>query len=284
VALNLVVALLTGSTVMLSMALQGLSDLTTAGILYTGVKRSKRKADLRHQFGYGREIFFWVLIAGVSMFVGTGGLSVYLGYQQLFSPEPVESIGLALAMLLFGFITNGFALSLSIRRLRGLGETTSWWRQLWRSSVVETKATLLVDFLGTSAALLGFMALLMYSLSGDARFDGLGSIAIGLSMMVASALLIRDVRDLIVGRAVDPEKAQRIETAALSVEGIQAVLDLRTTYLGSDRLLVIIEVHVADGLDTDRIEQIVDNVKNVVQKTIPQVHHIQVEVETPDPM
>ena len=72
VVLNLAVALLTGSVVMLSQALQGLSDLVTSGMLYIGVKRSAREADERFQFGYGRELFFWVLIASIIMFVGTG--------------------------------------------------------------------------------------------------------------------------------------------------------------------------------------------------------------------
>lgn len=81
--LNAVVAALTGSTVMLSQALQGLSDLIAGIILYVGVRRSKRQHDERFQLGYGREIFFWVLIAGIVMFAGTGAASVYFGYRQI---------------------------------------------------------------------------------------------------------------------------------------------------------------------------------------------------------
>ena len=106
VALNLLVALVTGSTVMLSQALQGLSDLITGGILFMGVKRSKRQSDNKFQFGYGREIFFWVLIAGIVMFGGTGLVSVLLGYNQIVKPEEIENIWLAIAMLVVGFSTN----------------------------------------------------------------------------------------------------------------------------------------------------------------------------------
>ncbi len=282
VALNLLVAILTGSTVMLSQALQGLSDLLTGAILFMGVRRSKRQADNRYQFGYGRELFFWVLMAGILMFLGTGGLSVYFGYQQVIDPQPVTSLWLAMAMLTFGFATNAYAFSLSLRRLHRLHPNTSWFHELIRSSVVETKATFLIDFLGTFAALMGFIALLVYAATGNPVFDGLGSIAIGLGMMLVAALLIKDVRALIVGRAVDPDVSSRIIEAAQSVAGISSVLDLRTMYLGSAKILVILELHMHEKLTTQQIEKIVDTVKRIVQQNVPEVHHIQVEVETPE--
>ena len=282
VALNTAVGLITGSTVLLSQALQGLSDLTTGTLLLTGVKRSGRSADTRYQFGYGREVFFWVLMAGMVMFLGTGSLSVYLGYQQFTHPTQLENEHWAIGLLVFNALSNGYALSLSIARLRQVQPGISWWRQLRHSSIVETKATLLIDFLGTSAALVGLIALAAYSLTNDSRFDGLGSIAIGLGMMVAAIFLVRDVRSLIVGRAVDEDTAQAIRRATRSVDGVADVLDLRTMYLGSAKLLVIIEVHLQDGYTTDQIEAITDTIKHSVHTAIPEAHHVQVEIETPD--
>jgi cation diffusion facilitator family transporter len=282
VAINLVISVITGSTVVLAQALQGLSDLVTGGILYKGVRRSSRQADSLYQFGHGREIFFWVLMAGIVMFVGTGGMSVYFGAQQFISPQPVESVWLGIGTLLFGLATNGYAFSLSVKRLNRLDPSKRWHHQLLHSSIVETKATFLIDLLGTTSAIFGFIALLLYAITGNARFDGLGSIIIGLSMMCVAVMLVNDVRSLIVGKAVESHVADRIIGSAQTVEGVQSVLDLRTMYLGSARLLVIIEVHVQDGLDTDQIEKIVDNIKVVVQVNVPQVHHIQVEIETPD--
>jgi cation diffusion facilitator family transporter len=279
---NLIVGLLSGSTVMLAQALQGITDFITASFLYVGVKRSRRKADLEYQFGYGREIFFWVMVSGFLMFLGAGGLSVYMGYRQIVHPEPIDRLPLAFLSLTFALITNVYALTLSIRRLHASDKKSSWRRQLVRSSIVETKATLLIDFTGSVAATFGFIALIIYATTGNELFDGLGSIAIGLALMVASALLIRDVRDFLIGRSVDHTVAKQIKRTAVSVDGISAVLDLRTMYLGSNKLLVIIEVHVQDGLDTDQIEAIMDKVKQKVQARIPEVHHIQVEVETPD--
>lgn len=282
VGLNLVIALFTGSAVMLAQALQGLSDLITGGILYKGVKDSKRSKDAKYQFGYGRELFFWVLMAGIVMFVGTGGMSVYFGYQQLVNPDPVEHTLIALAVLVIGFTTNTYSFLLSFRRLQNIDPTRHWYHQLLHSSLVETKATFLIDFLGSLSALFGFVSLGLYMITGNVAFDGIGGMVIGFAMMCVAVVLVNDVRSLIVGRAVDPKAQQKIKKTVESVKEVQSVLDILSMHLGSARLLVIIEVHLNDGLDTDRIEKITDEIKELVRKTVPQVHHIQVEIETPD--
>lgn len=284
VGINLVIAVLTGSTVMLSQVLQGASDLITGGILMIGVRRSKKNPDEHFQFGYGREIFFSVLIAGIIMFIGTGVLSAYFGYQKIINPDGIDHVWLALAALLFGLCTNGYAFSLSLKRISESREadSLSWWRYLLHSSIVETKATLLIDFLGTTAAFIGLLSLVSYAIFGNGRLDGIGSLMIGLMMMGGALLLLKNVGDLIVGRSASPEVTSRIKQKVLSLKYIEAVLDMRTMYLGSEKLLVIVEVHVRDGLDTDQIESVTDQVKEVVHKVEPLAHHVQVEIETPD--
>ncbi len=283
VSLNLIVGILTGSQTMIAQALQGSSDLVTAGLLFVGVKRSRKQPDKKHPLGYGSEVFFWVLIAGMFMFLGTGFLSVYLGYQQIIDPGEVERIGFAFAVLSFGFMTNGFAFSRSLKRLRQTGNgKKSWRRQLFNSSLVETKATFTLDLLGTSSALMGLIALGLYVVTGDARFDGVGGVLVGGSMMISAGALIADVRSLIVGRTAPQSIQNKIEKIVESNEHVQDLLDLKAVFLGSEKMLVLIEVHLQDDLDTDDIEKISDDIKDSVKAKIPSAFLIQVEVETPD--
>ena len=95
-------------------------------------------------------------------------------------------------------------------------------------------------------------------------------------------MIITDVKGLIVGRAVSREVAQKINVAALSVQHVERILDLRTTYIGSARLLIIIEVHLDDHLTTNEIELISDEIKSAIKLDVPHAHIIQVEIETPD--
>lgn len=269
---------------MLSQALQGLSDVTTTSLLYRGVKVSKRKADSQHHFGYGRELFFWVIIAGLFMFFGTGMLSVYFGLQQIINPSELQYIPVAIGVLIVSLIANGYAFSLSLRRLyrHHIGSDTNWVKTLLRSSLIETKSTFLVDALGTAAAIAGLLSLGLFLLTGNARLDGVGALLIGLLMMTGALFIIADVRGLIIGRAVSRSTAATIKQAACSVQNVRDVLDLRTTYIGSGQLLIIIEVHLSDHLNNDTVEQRSDAIKTAIQAKIPEAKLIQVEIETPD--
>lgn len=282
VVLNFAVALITGSVVIISQALQGLSDVATAGILYLGVNRSQRDGDPEHPLGYGREIFFWSLIAALIMFMGTGGLSLYFGWQRFRNPTALDYGWLALATLGIGLMSNFYAFSQSVKRLSQNGGKTSWWQRMLYSGMVETKTTFTVDLMGTLAALFGLVAITAYLITGDGRLDGLGAMAVGVGTMVAAILIVIDVHGLIVGRAVSPEITKRIARVATKTEGVEQVLDLYTTYIGSDRLLIIVEVQLMEGLSTRHIEQVIDTIKDRIQHAVPSAHRIQVEVETPD--
>src|SRR5918994_4106255 len=117
VALNLSVAILTGSVVMLSEFFQGLADLTAAAFLLVGFKRSRKKPDTRHPFGYGKEIYFWTLISAVVMMTFTATASFYVGLIRFLNPEDITHIEFGYGTLLITLVTNCYALSLSSRRL-----------------------------------------------------------------------------------------------------------------------------------------------------------------------
>ena len=282
VLLNLLVGLFTGSTAVIAQSLQGFSDLTTAGILYMGVLRSKKKADKLHPLGYGREIFFWVLIAGMLMFVGTGAFTLYLGFQQFINPGQIDNVGLAFIMLSFGLVTNYYAFSKSVRRIKHTTSKRSLWRQFRDSPMIETKSTFIVDFLVSLSALFGFVALSVYVITGDVRFDGVGGMLVGGSMMTAAVILVLDVRDLIVGKSAPIWVVRKIRSAALSHPEVEEILDLRTIYLGSSKIMVLLEIHLNENLTTNQIEKLIDRIRVDIKRKVPHAYHLQIEVETPD--
>ncbi len=283
ILLNVVTAILTGSVVVLTEALQGAADLVTSSLLWVGVQRSKRKATREHRFGYGKELFFWILMSGVSMFIITAGFSVYFGVHRLLHPAPIHNIGLAYVVLGIGFATNVYALSLSLRRLgvKLNHKITRIRKHIGNSTLIETKATSILDLMGASAALLGLISLIIYGLTGDTRFDGLGAIIVGLCCGGFALLLIFEVKDFIVGRSASPEIEAQIKAVANGLSGVHAVLDLRTMQMGSEKVMVNMEVHLDRNLTTEDIELLMDDLKDAVKKDVPEVQHIQVEVETP---
>jgi cation diffusion facilitator family transporter len=283
VILNFAAAFLSGSVVMLTEAMQGSVDLLTSGMLLVGVQRSKKRPTRKHRFGFGKELFFWIMMSGVSMLVLTSGFSLYFGINRLLHPQPIHNLWIAYLVLSVGLITNTYAFSLSLRRL-GLNwenDLRKIWRKVKASVLVETKATAILDLMGSAASLLGLISLVVYGITGNSRLDGLGAVIVGVVVAGFAMVLIFEVKDFIVGRSASPEVESRIKKVAERVKGVHGVLDLRTMQMGSEKVMVNMEVHIDHKLTTPEIEVLMDDLKDAVKVDVPEVEHIQVEVETP---
>lgn len=279
---NVVVAILTGSVVIRSQMLQGLADFIGSVFLYVGVQRARKKPDIVHPFGFGKELYFWTLLSAIVMAVLAASFSFYFGFTRVLNPQPIDNIALAVGVLIFATITNAYALSLSYKRLMKGKKFSSLYWVFWHTHLVETKNTLVQDTLGTTASIVGLISLLLYAITGWTLFDAFGAMAIGILLATLSFILIHGLRDFVIGKRASDQVEKRIRKEVLQVIEVQDILDLRTMMIGSDKILVNIEVHLIDNLNTDQIEKIIDRIKLEVQDEVPSVTHIQVELETPD--
>ena len=279
VLLNVTVAVMSGSVVMLAQALQGMADMLASGLLVFGLNRSKRPTDKKYPFGYGRELYFWTMIAALVMLVVTGTLSLYLGYRRYVDPQPIENIMLAYFVLTVGLVSNGYAANMSFRKFMAGRKLTHVAKVFNNSPQIEIKTAFVLDFMGFLASVLGLMALAFFQITGDFRFDGVGAIAIGVMLAVLSVFLLDGIKDMLVGVKASDETESRIKNAALSINNVDHIMDMKTMYIGPSKLLVNLEVHLSHNLKTRDIEKVVDKVKDKVKKEVPSVEHMQVEVE-----
>jgi cation diffusion facilitator family transporter len=282
VALNLSVAILTGSVVMLSEFFQGLADLTAAAFLLVGYRRSRKKADKLHPFGHGKEIYFWTLISAVVMMTFTATASFYVGLMRFLNPQEITHIGFGYGTLLITLVTNGYALSLSSRRLLKNKPLKRLPQLFLNSDVVTTKNALVLDLMGTTAASSGLVSLLLYQLVGEKRFDGVGAMVIGVTTAILAFVLIIGIKGLLVGERAAPQIEEKIKQAALSIPQVKEILDLRTMQIGPDKLLVNIDIHMQDQLTTDELEALIDKIKKRIQEKVSSIRYVQVELGTPE--
>lgn len=279
VIFNFIVALLSGSVIMFTQVLEAIADLSASGFLLIGLTRSMRKEDKNHPFGYGREIYFWTLLSALVMFGITSTLSFYLGYRRFLEPVVLSDIHLTLLVLAVTFITNGYAFLLSYKRLfkgRSIGNIV---RIFYKSSLIETKTTFTLDLMGTIASLLGFVALVIYVFTGDSRFDGIGAMLIGINLGVLSIFLVLGIKDLLVGRSASEETENKIIKAATSVKNVKGISGLKTLHIGSEKLLISLDVDVKDGLNKSQIEIIIGEIELKIKDMLPDARYIFVELE-----
>lgn len=281
IILNLGIAIISGSVTMLAQAIQGFSDFTSGGLVTWGVFRSGAPTSAKHPFGSGKETYFWTLIAAFIMIAVTAVLSIYFGWRNFINPGVIEYFHFAILVLVITLSTNLYSLSNSAKRILGKNQISKVWSEFKDTPLIESKTTFIIDLMGASASFLGLISLLLYYLLDDLRFDGIGAMSIGGVLAMLSILLIFSIKDFIVGKSLPLKLNKKIERLALSVDGVGSVLDLKTMYIGPDRYLVNIEIHIKDGRNTNEVERIIDDVKSAIRKSIPKVTHIQVEPETP---
>lgn len=280
VLINLFVAILSGSVVMVSQTLQGLADMISSSLLILGVERSKLPSDRRHPYGHGRELYFWTFLSILFTFTITAVVSFYLGLKRFIEPQNISNLGFAYIVLVISIFTNGYAMLLSIKRLLRKRSIDKIWSILAQGVLIETKASLVLDFAGVLASILGIITLLLYQFTGNARYDGLGAMLIALILGILDIYLIKRAKDLLVGRSASLEIENKIIFSTKSFQEVVEVLDLRTLYIGPEKLMINMEVNLIDGLTTDEIEGLIDRIEQAIHDKVPSAASIQIELET----
>jgi cation diffusion facilitator family transporter len=274
------VAILTGSAVVFAEMAQGLADSLGSALLVVGERRAARPRDRAHPLGYAREAFFWGLLSAVAMLVVGAGLSAWRGYRQLLEREPLESPILAVAVLMLAVGTNGYAVSLSIRKL--VAEEGSLREAFFDAKRPLVKSALLRDAVGTFTSLVGLAALGLYQVLGLVVLDAAGALAAAVMMAFGSFVLMSQVRSLITGRALPDDDLERLHEALLSTPVVEAVNQLAAIYSGDAEVLVDVDLDLAEHLDTARIEAVLDDLEVRARAAIPETGRVRVLLNSPE--
>lgn len=256
-----VAAAITGSSSMLTEGVHSLVDTGNQWLLLYGMKRSQTPPDIIHPFGYGRELYFWSFVVALLIFAGGAGVSIYEGVIHIKRPEAISHPVVNYIVLGAAFIFEGISWTVAFREFSQTERRDGWWMTIRRSKDPATFAVLFED----SAALVGIViAAIFISLSlwtGDPRLDGLGSVLIGGVLGVVALLLARESKGLLIGERASPELSAGITEIARSEPGVCAVNEVLTIHLAPDQVVATISLDFDDGLDTGRIEKIVNAIE-----------------------
>ncbi|MEJ2116307.1 MAG: cation diffusion facilitator family transporter, partial [Gammaproteobacteria bacterium] len=279
VVTNLIVVLLTGSAVIFGEMAQGMADSIGSALLVLGERRAALPRDEKHPLGYAREAFFWGLLSAVAMLVIGAGLSGWRGAQQLLNPEPLQTPILAVIVLTLAVATNGYAVSLSARKLAT--KNSGLFGIFHNLNQPLVKGAFLRDVIGTFTSILGLFALLLYQAFGLVIFDALGAIAAALFMLVGSLMLMAQARALITGRSLPEEDLEQLRGAILADPKVEAVNQLAAIYAGSSEVLIDTDLDLSESLETTEIEAVLDTLEKRIRKILPEVERVRVLLNSP---
>ena len=209
----------TGASSMLAEAIHSLADSGNQVLLLVGGRRAKRAATPEHPFGYGRDRYIYAFIVSIVLFSVGGLFAVYEGVHKLQHPEPVESPAWALGVLVVAIVLEGFSLRTAVKETAEVkSRQESYWRFIRTARAPELPVVLLED----TAALLGLVLALLgvgiAAMTGNGIYDGIGTVAIGLLLLVVAVILAVETKSLLLGESATPEDQRKIVAAKIAVQ------------------------------------------------------------------
>jgi cation diffusion facilitator family transporter len=275
--------LLTGASSLLAEAVHSLADTTNQGLLLLGGRQAKRGENELHPFGYGPARYFWSFVVALVLFTLGGLFALYEGIHKIRHPEPLDRPAIAIVLLLVAVGLEGFSFKTAISEAKPLKGNQSWFAYIRDSKSPELPVLLLEDFGALMGLGLALGAIVMSLVTDNPKWDGYGTLAIGALLLVIAAILITEMRKLLIGEAASPEDISKITTAFNEVPDVERLIHMRTLHLGPEELLIAAKVQLNPGLDVEGVARAIDEAQVIIRASLPIATRIYIEPAIFDP-
>ncbi|WP_306357716.1 MULTISPECIES: cation diffusion facilitator family transporter [unclassified Nocardia] len=260
---------ITGSASMLAEAVHSVADTCNQGLLLFGQRRAAQEADNLHQFGYGRNRYFYSFVVALVIFALGSLYALYEGVHKVQHPEELSSPMVAIVILGIAIVLETFSMITAVKESRPLKGDASWWRFIRTSRHPELPVVLLEDAGALIGLILAFGAVSMTVVTGDPVWDGIGTLCIGVLLGVIAIILIVEMKSLLIGEGATAKDDELIRERLVDGTRIDRVIHLKTQYLGPEELLVAAKVAIAPGLEITEIAAAIDDAEARVRAAVP---------------
>jgi cation diffusion facilitator family transporter len=287
------VAVVTGSTAMAAEAAHSLADSGNDLFLFVAQRRSSRPPDGRHPLGYGREAYFWALIAALGVFVAGAAFSLRQGIEELIHPSATSSFIVAYIVLAISAVFD----LVSFRQ--SAGQMIHRGRRYQRSLVEESRVTsdptlravFVEDAVSVSGDVIAFAALALNQITGSSVYQGVAAVLIALVLIRVSLRLIQRSHDFLVGvwpltstadpdgsstQPLGPAEEERVRAFLLAYPGVTALHEVLITFIGPGRVWVIARLDVADDLSGPQVKSLVRGIESGMKRESESVYRVDV--------
>jgi cation diffusion facilitator family transporter len=262
--------LITGSGSMLAESVHSVADSGNQALLLLGGRRARRAPTPEHPFGYGRERYFWAFVVAIILFSVGGMFATYEGIEKIRHPHELESVGVAIGILVIALVLETLSLRTAVVEANKVRDPqTSWWSFIRRSKNAELPVVLLEDTAAEIGLVLALAAVSVAHVTDEPRWDGLGTLAIGILLIVVAVVLAIEMKGLLIGESATVADQQKI-TAAIEVEpSVKRLIHMRTQHIGPDELLVGAKVELLPDLSVTEAAEAVDRIETSVRRAVP---------------
>lgn len=274
-------ALYTGSSSMLAEAIHSFADCGNQGLLLWGMKRSRQPASPQHPLGHGRAIYFWSFIVALMLFSLGGLFSLYEGIHKLHDTTPVENPWVAIAILGFGVVAEGMSLWGALREVRKEQRGQSLWRWFRSSRQSELVVVVGEDVAALGGLAIAFVFVMASMLTGNPMYDAIGSIAVGVLLVLVAWAVATQIAALLVGRGVDPHVLASMRQHLEAQPEVAEVFNVLTQQMGDD-VMVAVKARMRPQGDETRLVHAINRVEASLKQAFPQLRWVFFEPDLHD--
>jgi cation diffusion facilitator family transporter len=233
---------ISGSASMLAEAVHSVADTGNQGLLLLGGAKARRKADEEHPFGYGRERYVYAFVVAIILFSIGGVFSVYEGIDKLQHPHELTNAWLPIVVLVLAIVLESFSLRTAVREANHVRGGESWVQFVRHAKAPELPVVLLEDVAALTGLVFAFLGVGLTIITGNSVWDAIGTLAIGVLLVLVAVILGIETKSLLVGEGARPADAIAIRNAINEDPQVEALVHMKTLYLGPDELLVAAKV------------------------------------------
>ncbi|SFL26238.1 cation diffusion facilitator family transporter [Halogranum rubrum] len=287
--------LLTGSPSMLSEVYHSISDTGNQVFLLVGIRYSGKDPDRGHPFGYGKAQFFYSFLVSVLLFGIAGWESAKHGYNAIMHPhtanlDPVTVLGIgpfppwyvSVVVLLGAIAFETYALVKANAELQRQISEYGWSgipEAFKKTSDVTTLTAFTEDTIALGGAGIALVGILLTEFTGNPVYDAAAALLIGLMLMGFALALAWENKRLLLGESMESEVENRLRGIVGDHSGVAHVDAFRTMFIGPGKVLVTADVSFTSELDTEELDEDIDQIETKLQQADNRVKIVYIEPE-----
>ncbi len=271
------VAALTRSASLLTEAVHSTADCGNQMLLFLGMKQAQKLPTPRHPLGRGQAAFVASFLVALLLFSVGGLYSVVEGIHKIRHPELPHHLGWAVGLLVFAMGLEGISMAGALRAAKAERGRRSLIRYMRESSATELVVVLAEDAAALLGLALALLAVILVWMTGNPMWDGLGSLLIGLLLIAVALFVGVEVTSLLLNEAPPLALRARIRAFVLEDPDVEHVLSLIAVIIGSDRLMVSLQVQFRNQASGDALVETINGLEKRLREAFPQIQHLFLE-------
>ncbi|MFD3330798.1 cation diffusion facilitator family transporter [Streptomyces sp. NPDC058701] len=261
--------LFSGSSSMLAESVHSLADSGNQGLLLLGGKKAKREATPEHPFGYGRERYIYAFLVSIVLFTVGGMFAIYEGYEKIHDPHEITNWYWPVGVLVFAIIAESFSFRTAIKESNTVRGNLSWRQFVKRAKAPELPVVLLEDLGALVGLILALGGVGLALLTGNGVWDGIGTLCIGVLLIVIAIILAAETKSLLLGEAAGVEDVEKIKVAVVDGHTVTRVIHMRTLHLGPEELLVAAKIAVKSDDTAAEVAEAINAAETRIREAVP---------------